>query len=62
MADRPAPTPPEETPPAEGSTSSAHPERPDGGVWEHPMVWVSLIAFGAVLVALLFAFRVGGGL
>ncbi|MFB7936550.1 DUF6480 family protein [Streptomyces sp. NPDC004779] len=58
----PAPVPPGETPPAEGSTSSAHQERPDGGIWEHPMVWVSLIAFGSVLVALLFAFRVGGGL
>ncbi|MFF8835794.1 DUF6480 family protein [Streptomyces sp. NPDC015130] len=64
MADRPAPAPvrPEETPPAEGSTSSAHPERPDGGVWEHPMMWVSLIVLGAVMVALLFAFRIGGGL
>ncbi|MEU4064161.1 DUF6480 family protein [Streptomyces wedmorensis] len=48
---------PEETPPAEGSTSSAHQERADGGMWEHPMVWVAFIAVGAVLVALLFVFR-----
>ncbi|MFJ6405503.1 DUF6480 family protein [Streptomyces hydrogenans] len=68
MADTPAPAPapvpvrPEETPPAEGSTSSAHPERPDGGVWEHPKLWLGLIVLGSVMVALLFAFRVGGGL
>lgn len=30
--------PPEETPPVENSASSAHVERPDGGVWEHLMV------------------------
>ncbi|MFC9730051.1 DUF6480 family protein [Streptomyces roseolus] len=52
--------PPQETPPVEGSTSSAHVERPDGGVWEHPALWVSLIVFGAVLVALFFALRVLG--
>ncbi|MFE5734711.1 DUF6480 family protein [Streptomyces sp. NPDC056528] len=50
--------PPEETPPVEGSTSSAHPERPDGGVWEHPMIWVSLILLGSLSVALFFALRI----
>ncbi|MFJ4213933.1 DUF6480 family protein, partial [Streptomyces hydrogenans] len=54
------PVRPGETPPAEGSTSSAHPERPDGGIWEHPKLWLSLIVLGSVMVALLFAFRVGG--
>ncbi|MCZ0983578.1 DUF6480 family protein [Streptomyces diastatochromogenes] len=52
--------PPEETPPVEGCTSSAHPERPDGGAWEHPMIWVSLIVFGAVLGAAFFLFRIFG--
>ncbi|WP_328485145.1 DUF6480 family protein [Streptomyces zaomyceticus] len=52
--------PPEETPPAEGSTSSAHQERPDGGLWEHPMFWVSLIVLGAALTALFFVFRIFG--
>ncbi|MFD7962914.1 DUF6480 family protein [Streptomyces zaomyceticus] len=52
--------PPEETPPAEGSTSSAHQERPDGGLWEHPMFWVSLIVLGAVLISLFFVFRIFG--
>ncbi|MFD6077719.1 DUF6480 family protein [Streptomyces hydrogenans] len=56
----PGPVQPGETPPAEGSTSSAHPERPDGGIWEHPKLWLSLIVLGSVMVALLFAFRVGG--
>ncbi|MFF2776004.1 DUF6480 family protein [Streptomyces sp. NPDC058052] len=50
--------PPEETPPAEGSISSAHQERADGGIWEHPMVWVGLVVVGALLIALLFLFRV----
>ncbi|MGA4946854.1 MULTISPECIES: DUF6480 family protein [Streptomyces] len=50
--------PPEETPPVEGSTSSAHPEQPDGGVWEHPMLWVSLILLGSLSVALFFALRI----
>ncbi|MET9932486.1 MULTISPECIES: DUF6480 family protein [unclassified Streptomyces] len=50
--------PPEETPPVEGSISSAHPERPDGGIWEHPVIWVSLILLGSLLVALFFAFRI----
>ncbi|MFH8729856.1 DUF6480 family protein [Streptomyces termitum] len=52
--------PPEETPPVEGSTSSAHPERADGGVWEHPVFWVALIGLGAVLGALFFLFRLIG--
>ncbi|MEU9865212.1 DUF6480 family protein [Streptomyces sp. NPDC047971] len=52
--------PPQETPPAEGSTSSAHQERADGGIWEHPMVWVSLVIAGAALVALFFVFRIVG--
>ncbi|MFC8173929.1 MULTISPECIES: DUF6480 family protein [unclassified Streptomyces] len=52
--------PPEETPPAEGSTSSAHVERPDGGIWEHPMVWLSLILVGSLSVALFFALRIFG--
>ncbi|MER5963559.1 DUF6480 family protein [Streptomyces sp. NPDC002057] len=52
--------PPQETPPVEGSISSAHPERPDGGIWEHPMLWVALTSFGALLVALFFVFRIFG--
>ncbi|MFH8576695.1 DUF6480 family protein [Streptomyces zaomyceticus] len=52
--------PPGETPPAEGSTSSAHQERPDGGLWEHPMFWISVIVLGAVLVSLFFVFRIFG--
>ncbi|MFJ5712594.1 MULTISPECIES: hypothetical protein [unclassified Streptomyces] len=52
--------PPEETPPAEGSTSSAHLERADGGIWEHPMIWVSLLLFGALLGGLFFLFRFFG--
>ncbi|MEV4940553.1 DUF6480 family protein [Streptomyces zaomyceticus] len=52
--------PPEETPPAEGSTSSAHQERPDGGLWEHPKFWVSLIVLGAGLISLFFVFRIFG--
>ncbi|MFJ8589671.1 DUF6480 family protein, partial [Streptomyces sp. NPDC093595] len=43
--------PPGETPPVEGSTSEAHEERADGGMWEHPAVWVWLILFGSVVVA-----------
>ncbi|MEK9520789.1 DUF6480 family protein [Streptomyces sp. NPDC087908] len=49
--------PPQETPPAEGSTSSAHQERADGGIWEHPRVWLALISAGAVLGGLFFLFR-----
>ncbi|MER7956500.1 DUF6480 family protein [Streptomyces sp. NPDC096030] len=52
--------PPQETPPAEGSTSSAHQERADGGMWEHPMVWVSVIVAGSALIALFFVFRMVG--
>lgn len=49
--------PPEETPPAEGSTAEAHEERADGGLWEHPRLLLSVIALGALLVALFFVFR-----
>ncbi|MEW1612620.1 DUF6480 family protein [Streptomyces sp. NPDC088744] len=52
--------PPEETPPAEGSIGDAHQERPDGGVWEHPAVWIGLIVLGALLVAGFFVARVVG--
>ncbi|MFF8868265.1 hypothetical protein SAMN05216532_0639 [Streptomyces sp. 2231.1] len=50
--------PPGETPPVEGSTAEAHPERPDGGIWEHPRLWLSLIVFGCLLVAAFFVVRV----
>ncbi|MFF7183127.1 DUF6480 family protein [Streptomyces sp. NPDC008121] len=49
--------PPEETPPAEGSTAEAHEERADGGLWEHPGFWMWLIIAGAVLVAAFFVVR-----
>ncbi|MER6117799.1 hypothetical protein E6R60_10325 [Streptomyces sp. A0642] len=52
--------PPGETPPAEGSISEAHEERADGGMWEHPGVWVSLIVLGSVIVAAYFAARIFG--
>ncbi|KAB2591066.1 DUF6480 family protein [Streptomyces arboris] len=52
--------PPTETPPAEGSIGDAHEERPDGGVWEHPAVWIGLIVLGALLVAGFFVARVVG--
>ncbi|MGY6022546.1 DUF6480 family protein [Streptomyces spinosirectus] len=50
-------TPPGETPPAEGSTAEAHPERPDGGVWEHPRLFLALIVIGCLLVAAFFVMR-----
>ncbi|MGW0874161.1 DUF6480 family protein [Streptomyces sp. NPDC002740] len=50
--------PPEETPPAEGSTAEAHQERADGGMWEHPVIWVWLILAGAVIVAGFYIARV----
>ncbi|MGW8888100.1 DUF6480 family protein [Streptomyces sp. NPDC055749] len=50
--------PPEETPPVEGSTAEAHQERPDGGMFEHPGLWVWLILIGAVIVAAFFIARV----
>ncbi|MCB5164539.1 DUF6480 family protein [Streptomyces bambusae] len=56
----PAGPTPEETPPAEGSISSAHPERPDGGVWEHPRAFLVLIAIGAAMIAAFFAARIAG--
>ncbi|WP_055716327.1 DUF6480 family protein [Streptomyces torulosus] len=49
--------PPEETPAAEGSTAEAHHERPDGGIWEHPHLWLFLIALGALLFAAFFLVR-----
>ncbi|MCY0944307.1 MULTISPECIES: DUF6480 family protein [Streptomyces] len=54
------PVPPEETPPVEGSTAEAHPERPDGGLWEHPRFLLTLIVIGAVLFAGFFAARIAG--
>ncbi|MCF4136804.1 DUF6480 family protein [Streptomyces sp. Tue 6430] len=50
--------PPGETPPVEGSTAEAHCERPDGGIWEHPRVWLFLITAGCLLVAAFFLVRV----
>ncbi|WP_407564644.1 DUF6480 family protein [Streptomyces sp. 184] len=50
--------PPEETPPAEGSTAEAHEERADGGPWDHPGIWLGLIVLGAVLFAGFFLARV----
>ncbi|MFE7184244.1 DUF6480 family protein [Streptomyces erythrochromogenes] len=52
--------PPGETPPAEGSISSAHQELSDGGIWEHPGAFLVLIVVGAVLVALFFVARAAG--
>ncbi|OCC12426.1 DUF6480 family protein [Streptomyces sp. PTY087I2] len=52
--------PPGETPPAEGSTSEAHEERADGGLWEHPGVWTALIVIGALVVAGFFLARIFG--
>ncbi|MFM9589163.1 DUF6480 family protein [Streptomyces scabiei] len=48
---------PSETPAAEGSTAEAHRERPDGGIWEHPHLWLILIAIGGLLVAAFFLVR-----
>ncbi|MFJ5774415.1 DUF6480 family protein [Streptomyces sp. NPDC093094] len=50
--------PPGETPPAEGSIAEAHRERPDGGIWEHPRIWLLLIMIGCLLVAAFFLVRV----
>ncbi|MGC5401939.1 DUF6480 family protein [Streptomyces sp. DT20] len=50
--------PPGETPPVEGCIAEAHEERPDGGVWEHPKIWLGLIVFGAVLIAAFFVARI----
>ncbi|WP_405791172.1 DUF6480 family protein [Streptomyces sp. NBC_00029] len=52
--------PPEETPPAEGSTAEAHQERADGGIWEHPAFWLWLIVAGALLVGAFFIARIFG--
>ncbi|MCT7352680.1 hypothetical protein N4P33_10915 [Streptomyces sp. 15-116A] len=48
---------PTETPPVEGSTAEAHEERPDGGVWEHPYVWLGLVVAGIVITAAFFLLR-----
>ncbi|MFJ4963907.1 hypothetical protein EES43_28265 [Streptomyces sp. ADI96-02] len=53
-------TPPQETPPAEGSIGDAHQERPDGGIWEHPVVWMGLIMLGALVIAGFFIGRIFG--
>ncbi|CAL9334361.1 hypothetical protein SUDANB120_00136 [Streptomyces sp. enrichment culture] len=53
-------TPPGETPPAEGSTASAHRERADGGPWEHPGAFLALVVLGATVVAAFFAARLWG--
>ncbi|WP_173265679.1 DUF6480 family protein [Streptomyces pacificus] len=55
MADRRVP--PQETPPVEASIAEAHQERPDGGIWEHPVVILSLIVVGSVFFAALFIGR-----
>ncbi|WP_432075999.1 DUF6480 family protein [Streptomyces wuyuanensis] len=52
--------PPAETPPAEDSMAEAHPERPDGDVWDHPGLWLSLIVIGCLLVAAFFGARILG--
>ncbi|MEU5896655.1 MULTISPECIES: DUF6480 family protein [unclassified Streptomyces] len=52
--------PPNETPPAEGAIAEAHQERPDGGIWEHPVWWLSLIVVGAALVGAYFVARLAG--
>ncbi|MFD3437177.1 DUF6480 family protein [Streptomyces sp. NPDC058685] len=49
--------PPEETPPAEGCIAEAHEERPDGGMWEHPYLWLWLIIIGSAIVAAYFVAR-----
>ncbi|MCZ7456674.1 DUF6480 family protein [Streptomyces sp. WMMC940] len=46
--------PPQETPPSEASIAEAHQERPDGGLWEHPVAILSLIVACSVLFAVLF--------
>ncbi|MEU9736649.1 DUF6480 family protein [Streptomyces sp. NPDC048002] len=50
--------PPGETPAVEGSIAEAHQERPDGGVWDHPLWWLSLIVIGSLLIAAFFLMRV----
>ncbi|OII59717.1 hypothetical protein BJP40_12835 [Streptomyces sp. CC53] len=52
--------PPQETPPVEGSTSSAHSERPDRGVWEHPWLPMVLVLVGSAAFAAFFAARIAG--
>ncbi|MFC9582103.1 DUF6480 family protein [Streptomyces yangpuensis] len=52
--------PPGETPPAEGSISSPHRERGDGGIWEHPGAFLVLIVTGAILIGFFFVARAAG--
>lgn len=51
---------PEETPPAEGATADAHEERADGGIWEHPGLWVSVIAVVTISMTTRSGFGRGG--
>ncbi|MFJ6913498.1 hypothetical protein ACIQUX_06010 [Streptomyces sp. NPDC101133] len=48
---------PTQTPPVEGSTAEAHEERPDGGVWEHPYLWLGPVVAGSVITAAFFLLR-----
>ncbi|PWI18035.1 hypothetical protein DI272_30695 [Streptomyces sp. Act143] len=52
--------PPNETPPVEGSIAEAHQERADGGIWEHPGIWLGLIMVGCLLIAGFFVARIAG--
>ncbi|WP_406841623.1 hypothetical protein ACICHK_42310 (plasmid) [Streptomyces sp. AHU1] len=49
--------PPTETPPVEGCTAEAHQERADGGLWEHPYMWLGLIVLGSIAIAGYFIAR-----
>ncbi|MFD7779042.1 DUF6480 family protein [Streptomyces sp. NPDC059753] len=49
--------PPEETPPAEGSIAETHEERADGGLWDHPLIWVWRMVASAAIFAALFIVR-----
>ncbi|MEU8777335.1 DUF6480 family protein [Streptomyces sp. NPDC048606] len=52
--------PPGETPPAEGSIGSAHRERADGGIWEHPRAFLVPIVLGSLMIAAFFIARIWG--
>ncbi len=41
----------------EASIAEAHQERPDGGIWEHPVIILSLIVACSVFFAALFIGR-----
>lgn len=51
---------PTETPPCEGCTAEAHEEKADGGLWEHPYLWLGLIVLGMLVTAAYFVARIGG--